>query len=83
MWWAIRNQSGVGGWLLHLAGFSGKAAQIPRVVKVAIVDDDKALRAQLLQWAEIGALKRILVSHGEAIKENPRQTLRDLAGSLR
>lgn len=78
----IRNQSGVGGWLLHLAGFAGKAAQIPRVVKVAIVDDDKALRAQLLQWAEIGSLKRILVSHGEAIKENPRQTLRDLAGSL-
>ena len=78
----IRNESGIGGWLLHLAGFAGKAAQIPRVVKLAIVDDAKALRAQLLQWAEIGSLRRILVSHGEPIKDNPRQTLRDLAGSL-
>jgi hypothetical protein len=79
----LRNERGIGGWLLRLAGFAGRAAQIPRVVKLAMVDDAKALRAQLLLWAEIGSLKRVLVSHGEAIKDNPRQTLRDLAGSLR
>ena len=78
----VRNESGVGGWLLRLAGFAGGAAQIPRIVRLAMVDDATALRAQLLLWSEIGSLKRVLVSHGEAIKDNPRQTLRDLAGSL-
>ena len=78
----IRNASGFSGWLLKMAGFAGKEAQIPKVVKVAMIDDTSALRAQLLQWAEIDSLKCILVSHGSPITENPRQTLRDLAGSL-
>jgi hypothetical protein len=78
----IRNASGIDNWLLRLAGFAGQVAQIPRVVKLALVKDANALRAQLLQWAEIESLKRILVSHGEPIEANPRQTLRKLAGSL-
>lgn len=45
----IRNESGFGGWLLHMAGFAGKEAQIPRVVKMAMIEDTNALRAQLLQ----------------------------------
>ena len=78
----IRDAAGFGGWLLHLAGFAGKEAQIPAVVKMAVIDDTKALRTQLLQWAEIESLVRILVSHGSVIEENPRQVLRDLAASL-
>jgi hypothetical protein len=78
----IRNESGVGGWLLRMAGFAGKEAQIPRVVKMALIKDPNALRAQLLQWAEIESLKRILVSHGAPIEENPHGTLRELARSL-
>ena len=78
----IRDESGFGGWLLHVAGFAGKAAQIPRVVKMAMIEDKNALRAQLLQWADIESLKRILVAHGSPIDENPCQTLRDLASTL-
>jgi hypothetical protein len=40
------------------------------------------LRDQLLRWADIDSLKRILVSHGSPIVEGPRQTLRELAHSL-
>ncbi len=40
--------------------------------------DAGALRAQLSQWAEMGSLKRILVSHGEPIDANPQRTPRDL-----
>jgi hypothetical protein len=65
-----------------VAGFAGKSARIPRVVKWNLVEDADALRAQLSQWAQIESLKRILVSHGEPIEGHPRQTLRDLAGSL-
>ena len=78
----IRDAAGFGGWLLHLAGFAGKEAQVPAVVKMAVIEDKKALRTQLLQWAEIESLVRILVSHGSPIEENPCQVLRDLAGSL-
>jgi hypothetical protein len=78
----IRNETGVGGWLLRMAGFAGKRAQIPRVVKMALIKDPDALRAQLLQWAEIESLKRILVSHGSPIDESPHETLRELARSL-
>jgi hypothetical protein len=78
----IRDASGIGGWLLGLAGFAGKSARIPRVVKLNLVRDASGLRAQLLRWAEMESLKRILVSHGEPVVANPRQTLRDLADSL-
>lgn len=78
----IRNESGFGGWLLRLAGFAGEEPHIPKVVKMMLVEDTAALRAQLLEWAEIESLKRILVSHGSPIEDNPRQTLRDLARSL-
>ena len=78
----IRSESGSRGWLLQLAGFAGKEAQIPRVVKMVMIKDANALRGQMMQWAEIESLKRILVSHGSPIDENPRQTLRDLAASL-
>ena len=78
----IRNDASSSGWLLQLAGFAGKEAQIPRVVKMVMIKDPKALRAQLLQWADIETLRRILVSHGAPIEVNPQQTLRDLASSL-
>ena len=78
----IRDGAGFGGWLLRLVGFAGKKAQIPKVVKMALIKDNIALRDQLLRWADIESLKRILVSHGSPIVEGPRQTLRDLAHSL-
>jgi len=78
----IRAASGIDGWLLRLAGFAGYDAQIPRVVKMALVKDAADLRAQLLQWAELPSLARILVSHGEPIDSEPGRVLRDLAASL-
>ena len=78
----IRNESGIGGWLLRLAGFAGDHPHIPKPVKMMIVKDTDALRTQLLDWAENNTLKRILVSHGSPIEENPQQALRDLAASL-
>lgn len=78
----IHAASGIEGWLMRLAGFAGDEAQIPRVVKAALVKDASALRAQLVTWSEMESLKRILVSHGDPIERNPRQTLRHLASSL-
>ena len=78
----IRAASGIDGWLLRAAGFAGDKAQIPRVVKLALVKDAADLRAQLLAWAELPALERILVSHGDPIDTDPRRTLHELAATL-
>ena len=47
-----------------------------------MIDDTVAFRGQLLRWSSIESLKRILVSHGAPIEQNPRETLRELASSL-
>jgi hypothetical protein len=78
----IRGESGFGGWLLRMMGFAGDEPQIPVTTKLVLVKDKEALRAQLLQWADMASLRRILVSHGAPIEEQPARTLRDLADSL-
>jgi len=80
----IRDASGFGGWFLRLMGFAGDEPHVPLPVKMALVDNKAALAAQLRRWAELPALKRIIVSHGSAIEdeEDPRATLRKLAASL-
>jgi hypothetical protein len=79
----IRDPSGFGGWFLRMMGFAGDEPHIPRPVKLAMIDDKEALRAQLLEWAELDSLRRILVSHGAPIEHEPAQALRDLAASLK
>lgn len=78
----IRGARGFGGWLLGLMGFAGDEPHVPRPVALMLIDDKAALRTQLLEWAQIATLRRILVSHGEPIDADPRQALRELAASL-
>jgi hypothetical protein len=78
----IRHASGFGGWLLRVMGFAGEEAHVPAPVKLMMVKDTDALRAQLLRWAGNESLVRIIVSHGDVIDDNPRVVLRELAASL-
>jgi hypothetical protein len=79
----IRDESGFTGWILRLMGLAGEQPQIPLSVKTIIVAEKSALRRQLLQWAEIQSLNRIVMSHGSIITEDPRGVLRRIAESLR
>ena len=78
----IRGAKGFGGWLLGLMGFAGDEPHVPKPVALMMIDDKAALKAQLLEWASIVSLRRILVSHGEPIEANPQQVLRELANTL-
>jgi hypothetical protein len=78
----IRDASGFGGWTLRLMGFAGDEAHVPLPVKMTMVKDKAALANQLRRWAELPSLKRIIVSHGSTIEDDPRGVLRDLAASL-
>jgi hypothetical protein len=78
----IRDSSGFGGWLLRLMGFAGDRPHVPVPIKWVLIKDKAALAAQLRGWAELPALKRVLVSHGSAIIDEPASILRKLAASL-
>jgi len=78
----IRDAHGFGGWLLKRMGFAGDEPHLPAPVRRAMVEDRKALRAQFLAWANDAALRRILVSHGEPIEEDPQGRLAALAAAL-
>ena len=78
----LRDASGVGGWFLRRMGFAGDEPHIPAPIRMRIVEDKERLRGQLLRWAAIPSLKRIIVSHGTPIEEHPAQVLRELAASL-
>lgn len=78
----IRHASGFGGWLLRRMGLAGDQAQVPSAVAMMIVKDKEALAAQLNAWAELGDLRRIVVSHGDVIEADPSGVLRELARSL-
>jgi len=71
---------GIAGIGLKLLGFAPGQAKQPKIVRMKLVDDDDAMRAQLRAWAEMAGLERILVSHGTPI-ENPRETLLALAAA--
>ena len=78
----IKDEQGFGGWLLRRMGFAGDEPHVPGPVKLNMVASKSALRDQLLRWADRKSLKRILVSHGEEIGDDPRGALRELAAAL-
>ena len=76
----MRNTSGFGGWFLRMMGFAGDEPHVPLPLKLSA--DKGALAAQLRHWAELPDLKRIIVSHGSDIEDEPKKVLRELAASL-
>jgi REP element-mobilizing transposase RayT len=75
----LPKMHGLAGLALRLLGFGPGHPTMPKLVRRKLVDDDKAVRDQLHEWANAG-FERILPSHGAAI-EHPRQTLLDLAAA--
>ncbi|MEP7156088.1 MAG: hypothetical protein ABI905_09955 [Betaproteobacteria bacterium] len=78
----VKHASGFGGWLLRMMGFAGDEPHIPQPAKLMMIKDKEALRTQLMQWATIEDLRRIVVSHGEIITARPQDVLRELAETL-
>lgn len=59
-------------------GFGPGHPSQPPLVRMKLVKDKDAVRAQLRAWANDSSIERILVSHGAPI-DNPRKTLLELA----
>ncbi|HXK18076.1 MAG TPA: hypothetical protein VNG33_09760 [Polyangiaceae bacterium] len=81
--WNLDDRPGFGGWLMKISGMTGKQPYFPpALVAHRAIRDKPALRQQLETWASYYALKRIIVSHGDIIEQNPSRVLRDLAKQL-
>jgi hypothetical protein len=80
--WNVEDHPGVGGWLFRLAGFTGDKPKIPTFVAMKSIDDKPALKGQLEVWSRLKNLRRILVSHGDIIDDDPAGVLRTLAAAL-
>lgn len=77
----IHGESGLGGWLLQVMGFAGDP-DVPGPVKLTLGKRKSEVAQQFRRWAEREDLQRIIVSHGDIIDTDPRETLRTLAASL-
>jgi hypothetical protein len=78
----VRHPHGLGAKIMaRLFGFGVHGPRIPRLVKRQI-DGPAALARQLREWAAAKDLKRIIVSHGEPISENPAGVLERIAAGL-
>jgi hypothetical protein len=78
----IRDAHGLSGAFLKLTQFAGDEPHVPKPIRMKMVRDRPALAAQFRAWAARPALKRILVSHGEVIADDPSGALNRLADSL-
>jgi hypothetical protein len=78
----MRVASGFSGWAQRLIGVTGDAPVFLPYAKFKIIQDKRALKAQLEKWAADTSLKRVIVSHGEPIEDQPREALRRLAMRL-
>jgi len=78
----IHGEHGVGGWLLKVMGFAGDDPHVPGPVKLLLGKHKSEVAQQFRRWAATDDLRRIMVSHGDSIENDPRGALRTLAASL-
>ena len=67
---------------MKVAGITKHEPHIPALIALRAIKDKPALCDQLQSWSHLAGLKRIIVSHGDIIEDNPAFVLRDLAHQL-
>jgi hypothetical protein len=79
----VTRPQGVGAWVMaRLFGFGPGRPQLPKPVRIKLVDDPAALARQCRAWAALPGLRRIVPSHGEVIDQHPAIELERLAAAI-
>jgi hypothetical protein len=79
----VTHPHGIGARIMgRLMGFGVSEPQVPRVVRHKVIEDPIALAAIFRAWAANPELRRIIVSHGDVIEDDPPGVLRMLADKL-
>jgi hypothetical protein len=67
---------------LWAMGFAGKRPQVPRAYRARAIKDKGAVAGQFRRWATLPNLRRIVISHGAIIEDEPAKVLQALADGL-
>ena len=78
----VPHGKGVAGLAFRLLGMTGDRPRLPLPVRLRVVGDRRALRAQLEELARTPGLARIVPSHGAVVDRDPAGVLREIAASL-
>jgi hypothetical protein len=78
----LPTRPGLRGWLFEKMGMTGDQPHLPPLVKARQVKDANALAAQLKSWAHLPNLKRVIISHGDIIANEPSLVLERIAKQL-
>lgn len=79
----VRHPHGLGARVMaRLMRFGASGPRVPRPVERMMIDDKPALAAQFRDWARIPDLRRVIMSHGDPIEDDPASALDHLARRL-
>jgi hypothetical protein len=78
----LKNRPGLSGWIFKAIGLTGDEPHVPAPVRLRQVKDKDALRAQLERWSHLPNLKRVIISHGSIIANEPARVLGRIAQEL-
>jgi hypothetical protein len=78
----MQKLSGFSGFMMGMFGFTGPAPKVSAPVRMVLVKDRKALRAELEKRAATPQLVRIELAHGAPIVTSPAEALRGAAAGL-
>ena len=77
----MRPVPGLKGMISKAMGFIGPT-KLPPIPKLLLVKDKAALRTHFEKLSAIPNLRRIIVSHGAIVSDDPSAALKRLAASL-
>jgi hypothetical protein len=78
----LPNRTGISGWVFKTIGLTGDEPHIAPPVRMRQVKDKDALRVQLELWSHLRNLKRVIISHGDIIADDPAHVLGRIAKNL-
>jgi hypothetical protein len=78
----VPNGPGLAGFLFRVLGMTGDRPSLPLPLRLRLVRDRKALRAQLEGLSRTPGLARIVPSHGAVVDRDPAGVLRGIVASL-
>ena len=78
----VPNGPGPSGFLFRMLGLTGSRPSLPLPIRLRVLRDWRALRAQLEELARTPGLVRIVPSHGAVVDRDPAAVLRRIAASL-
>ncbi|HET8733086.1 MAG TPA: hypothetical protein VFM45_04865, partial [Anaeromyxobacteraceae bacterium] len=78
----VPDGPGVDGLVFRLLGMTGPEPRLPLMVRLRVLGDKEALRAQLGELARLPGLARIVTSHGANVSRDPAGVLCRIAAGL-